>query len=134
MDDFSKLDAVVTRIETALDRLDRDGGAALARIEMALDAGALRFALPPLVLAVWRESDLQFHSVLIVLLNAHLFSRLHLYVAPVPHTSASACQITALAFWVALCVCADQVCVCVCVCGLNVLAGHWPPLRQQHLD
>lgn len=42
--DLSRLDAVVARIEAALDRLDRDGGAALARIEMALDSGVLRFA------------------------------------------------------------------------------------------
>ena len=116
MDDFSKLDAVVTRIETALDRLDRDGGAALARIEMALDAGALRFALPPLVLAVWRESDLQFHSVLIVLLNAHLFSRLHrtlhLYRTPVHQLARLPLSLFGLRYAYALIKC---VCVCVCV-------------------
>jgi hypothetical protein len=41
-DDLARLDAVVSRIEAALNQLDERGGAALARIEMALGAGALR--------------------------------------------------------------------------------------------
>jgi hypothetical protein len=46
-DDLARLDAVVSRIEAALNQLDERGGAALARIEMALGAGALRCLFCP---------------------------------------------------------------------------------------